>query len=84
MGQVTPPKQGVTPTTGLDMVTMIHSLQNEVCDLLEYGVGGNTYVVVKVNYSPFMAQIMADICTENFMIPNPAPYDGKADPAYHI
>ena len=56
---MTPPEQGVTPTTGLDVVTMIHNLRNEVRDLREYGIGGSTYGVVEENSSPFTAQILA-------------------------
>ena len=82
--QVTPPKQGVTPTTGLDVVTMIHNLRNEVQDFREYGIRGSTYGVVEENSSPFTAQILAKVCMGNFKLPNLAPYDGKADLAYHI
>ena len=81
---MTPLEQGVTPTTGLDMVTMIHNLRNEVRDLREYGIGGSAYGVVEENSSPFTTQILAEVCTGNFKLPNLAPYDGKADPAYHI
>ena len=82
--QVTPPDQGVTPTTGLDVVTMIHNLRNEVRDLREYGIGGSASGVVEENSSPFTAQILAEVCTGNFKLPNLTPYDGKVDPAYHI
>ena len=82
--QITPPEQGVTPTTGLDVITMIHNLRNEVRDLREHGIGGSAYGVVEEKSSPFTAQILAEVCTGNFKLPNLSPYDGKADPAYHI
>lgn len=34
------PEQRVTPTTSLDVVMMIHNLQNKIRDIWESGVGG--------------------------------------------
>lgn len=54
--QVTPPKQWVTPTTNLNILTMIHNLRNKVSDLRKYGEGGQgAYEVTKENLLSFMA-----------------------------
>ena len=53
-------------------------------DLQEYKVNESANGVVEENSSPFTAQILAEICTGNFKLLNLAPYDGKADPSYHI
>ena len=81
---MTPPEQGVTPNTGLDVVTMIHNLRNEVRDPHEGGLAGDTYRVVEEHSSPFTAQILAEVCTGNFKLSNLPPYNGKTDPTYHI
>ena len=79
-----PPELGVTLNTGLDIVTMIHNLRNEVRDLCEGGLAGDPYGVVEEHSSPFTAQIMAEVCTRNFKLSNLPLYNGKTDPTYLI
>ena len=81
---MTPLELGVTPNTDLDVVTRIHNLRNEVHDLREGGLVGDMYGVIEEHSSPFTAQILAEVCTGNFKLPNLLLYSGNTDPTYHI
>ena len=83
--QATPVAPTSSPANGLDMVTMIQSLQNQIIEMREtanrslgvHGGSGETY-------SPFSAEILARPCNGNFKLPTIPPYDGKTDPNFHV
>ena len=74
---VTPVAPTVGPANGLDMVTMIQSLQNQIIEMRESG-RQRPYGWIEESYSPFAAQVLAQPYVGNFKLPSiPPTMDGR-------
>ena len=76
--QVIPPGNHTVQAPGLDVTTMIQSLQHETHELRKEGLGGiGTYKAQKMASSAFFSSVLALECRGNLKLPDVAPYIEK-------